>query len=217
MYKHAEKIEDFLKQKTRLIDWYNYKYPQMAYQGLYIIVIGSVAYGKGGTCSAPINIFLQGLFTMYIIAFSLNILVFLTRYLNSHSENGSFQRKAKNLALRVELCYFPLYWGFSILEFIWYVLGAEWVTEDNNCMEKYPDGARLTKALVVLWVLAMIGILSAIIAVNCYLCCGRYSGQQTLGPEVIMDYPINDLRSHPESPKIINPTFSNTPARDFDD
>ena len=219
MYKHAEKVESYLRTRTRLLRWYNLKLPQLLYQGLYIIIIASVSFGDPGQCSAPLNIFLQGLFSMYIFSFSLNLILCLTRCLNSQSEGASYQRRVKHLSLRIDLCYFPLYWGFSILEFIWYILGAEWVTANNNCMQNYPNGARLTQALVSLWVLAMLAMLVGLVWVNCYLCCGKYEGSQSLGVEGVIDNRHRDAKSQPESPLkiIINPTYSNTPARLFDD
>ena len=219
MYKHAEKLESYLRTRKRLFRWYNLKLPQLFYQGLYIIIIGSVSFGDPGQCSAPLNIFLQGLFSMYIFSFSLNLILCLTRCMNSQSEGALYQRRVKHLALRIDLFYFPLYWGFSILEFIWYILGLEWVTADNNCMQNYPNGARLTQALVSLWVLAMLAILVAFVVVNCYVCCRQYAGSQSLGHEVVINYAINDVKCHPESPQktLTNPTYSNTPARQFDD
>ena len=218
MFKHAEKIENFLKEKRTLIKYYNYKLYQMLYQGLYIIIIGSVAYGDQKNCSVPLKIFLKGLFYIYIISFILNFFLFLLRYFKNNSEGSGCYRSIKSLTLRIETCYFPVYWALSILEFCWYVLGAEWITEDNNCMDQYPNGARLTQALVALWIIFLICLFGGFVAINWHLCKGKYSGNQTLGPEIVVNYPIRDIRSHPETPKIVeNYTYSNTPARQFDD
>jgi hypothetical protein len=84
-------------------------------------------------------------------------------------------------------------------------------------MKEYPDGLRLSQALVVLWVLCMATILITFISLNFYLCCRKYSGAQSLGPDVVISYPINDVRSYPEAPKIIDHTVSHTPARLQDD
>ena len=81
----------------------------MFYQLLCIIIIAAVAFGNPGQCSVPINVFLQGLFYMYIIAIVLNILMFCVRYFDLKFEGSSSRRQMKNLTLRIELCYFPLY------------------------------------------------------------------------------------------------------------
>jgi len=214
MYKHAEKLELYFQSKTSWFRPYYYKIYQMSYQLLLSIIIGSVAFGKGGNCSVPVQVFLSGLFSMYIFALILNFFMFLVRFLKSR---WRYSLQMKRLSLRMDLCYFPLYMGFSIVEFCWYIVGAEWISEQNNCMDEYPDGLRLAQALVVLWVLTMAGIIAAFGVVNCYLCCRRYSGAQTLGPDIVVNCPINDIRSYPESPaKIIN-TVSHTPARQGDD
>lgn len=217
MFKHAEKLEIFLKDKSKMFKWYNFKYPQMAYQGLFIIIIGSIAYGKPGSCSVPVNVFLKGLFAMYICAFVLNFLVFLVRICKEKSLGTGYSRTMKTLTLRIDLCYFPVYWGFSILEFCWYVIGAEWISEDNDCMDEYPDGIRLSQALVALWIIALVLVFGIFISLNCYLYCHKYSGNQSLGPEIIINCPINDVRSHPQSPQKADYTVSHTPAREFGD
>jgi hypothetical protein len=186
----------------------------MGYQLLLIIIIGAVAYGKGGSCSVPVQVFLSGLFIMYIFALILNIFVFLVRSIKSYLESSI---QMKRLSLRVDLCYFPLYAAFCILEFIWFIIGAEWISESNNCGKEYPDGLRLSQALVVLWVIVMAVLVFGFIALNCYLFCRRYSGAQSLGPDVVFNQPINDIRSYPETPKIIDHTVSHTPARRVDD
>jgi hypothetical protein len=216
MYKHAEKLENYLSTRSFLIKWYNRKYPQMFYQLLGVIIIGSVAYGSPGTCSVPVAVFLKGLFWMYLAALLLNACVFLARCLGAGYGMDGYRNKWRGLNLRIDLCYWPLYCGFSILEFCWYVIGAEWLTEDNNCMDTYPQGTRLAQALVALWVIVMAAVFLGFVGVNLYLCCHRYDGKQTLGPEVEVSYPAIDVRSHPESPKIIH-TMPPTPPREIGD
>ena len=214
MYKHAEKVESYFTSNSKWLQLYHFKVYQMSYQLLLIIVIGAIALGKKGSCSVPVQVFLSGLFIMYIFALVLNLLVFAVRAVRAYHP-GSVQMK--RLLLRVDLLYFPLYSGFSLVEFIWFIVGAEWISEDNNCMKEYPDGLRLSQALVVLWVLLMTAILVSFVSLNCYLCCRKYSGAQSLGPDVVISYPINDARAYPETPKIVDYTVSHTPARHQDD
>jgi hypothetical protein len=215
MYKHAEKFEKFLRGKKRILNWYNLKYFQMVYQGFCIILIGGISFGDSKSCSAPVQIFLHGLFGIYIFAFILNFIVFIVRSLKHHSQ-GIQNRAIKDLNLRVELCYFPLYWGFSILEFIWYVLGADWISQGNNCMDEYPNGLRLSQALVAFWVIVMFVLVAGFLAINFYLCSGKYNGAQSLEPEAMID-PRSNIRNFPETPKIIMPTIPQTPAKEYDD
>ena len=132
---------------------------QVLLQSILALVTGILSVSSPGSCSSPLNVFLLGLFGIYIVGLSLNFFVCCGRC----CENFGIEkcRHPFNLCMRgINYLYLPLYWAFCAIEFIWYILGAYWASNKGDCGNAYSTGYQATIGLIAFYfVLLLIYIL----------------------------------------------------------
>ena len=210
MQNHIDKIDKFFEVNTTTRDCYRFKILQMIYQGVLLIPLGVVGIENANYCSSPINVFLQGLFVLYLIGLIVNLVVGMARMCQKYCMTGVYKKTIEGVTLGLDVCYFPLYWGFSIFEFIWYILGTVWYARDSDCSEEYPEGYTLTIGLLVCWYILLLVTLCCVFGFNFYV--RGYNPPQEQPPPNIQTHSPNE---HPKDLSQTPPYETNpqTPQR----
>ena len=170
MNAHFDKVDQFFKEQDVIFQCYEQKYLQIIFQVILISVIGTIAIDEKGDCSAPIQVFLEGLFGIYVAALFLNVCVGGLRICRRHLLTSETSKKsAERMSQRFDVCYLPLYWCFSLFEFAWYILGTIWYAQDNDCADEYSEGNSLALGLIVLYFILLALGICCCTGFNCYV------------------------------------------------
>ncbi|OMJ81815.1 hypothetical protein SteCoe_17636 [Stentor coeruleus] len=160
---------------------FRYKILQLILHGILALVAGSLIVNKTTTCSAPISIFLLGVFGTYIAGLFLNFTVCFGRCCSDFGPNycsGSFKVCMKS----VDFMYLGLYLVFCIIEFIWYVLAGYWYSMSSDCSSQFSNGYNATIGMLGLYFVLLLIYLVAFIGFMCYLKCNEV--EQPKPPDV---------------------------------
>jgi hypothetical protein len=151
---------------------FRYKILQLILHGILALVAGSLVVNKTITCSAPISIFLLGVFGTYIVGLFLNFTICFGRCCSDFGPSycsGSFKVCMKS----VDFMYLGLYLVFCIIEFIWYVLAGYWYSMSSDCGSEFSAGYSATIGLLGVYFVLLLVYLVVFIGFMCYLKCNE--------------------------------------------
>ncbi|CAG9330308.1 unnamed protein product [Blepharisma stoltei] len=169
MRRHIEKLEIYYENSEWFRKCYNFKVLQVIYQGVIVIALGASVVSNPKECSSPIQVFLVGLFGLYLAGLIINFGVGFSRWCKAYVMTGLYKPTIEGIVKGVDLCYIPIYLTFSIFEFIWYIIGSVWYFESSDCSSEYSQGATFTIALLVVWYIFMAISIIFFIGVNWYV------------------------------------------------
>lgn len=133
MLEHFEKVNVFLNRNPIFTKFYKSRLIHIIRCGVLTIVLGATAISAPGECSSPIQIFLEGLFGIYVAGLACNLFVGCTRCVNNNLTDALYKKTCTSLVKNIEVCYIPVNWGFIAVEFIWYICGCVWYFEESDC------------------------------------------------------------------------------------
>lgn len=133
MLEHFQKVNIYMTQNPFFTKLYRSRLIHILRCGIFAIVTGTTAISSPGDCSSPIQVFLEGLFGIYIAGLFINVFVGFTRCINNNLTDSIYKKTFNSLVKSLEVVFIPIFWGFSLVEFIWYVCGAVWYFQESNC------------------------------------------------------------------------------------
>lgn len=169
MRRQIEKLEIYYENTEWARKCYRFKVLQVFYQGIVTIALGASVVTNPGECSSPIQVFLVGLFGLYLSGSIINFGLGFSRYCQIYIMTGIYKATIGGIVKGFDSCYIPIYVTFSVFEFIWYIVGSVWYFQDNDCLSEYTNGANLAIALLAIWYTFMGITLVFLIGINIYL------------------------------------------------
>ncbi|CAG9327411.1 unnamed protein product [Blepharisma stoltei] len=215
MLDHFSKAEAYYVKFSWVRKCYYYKIFHLAVQLLYLLVIGATAIANPGDCSSPIQVFLEGLFGLYISGVIINSVVGGTRLCKAYMGNGMHRLRFEGVTLGIDTCYYPVYFAFTLFEVAWYLLGSVWYFQDNDCNSEYSVGAGITVTILILWYIFIICLITSCVWFNWYI--HHVDMPRIQNPkenEVKFEYPNVDKRPYPE-PSPMKSVYKNTEDRTY--
>lgn len=75
---------------------------------IFVIALGATVINKDGDCSAPIKIFLEGLFGIYVGGLFINLCIGFSRCCSHYILTDTYKKKGDSIRQSMDNCYIPL-------------------------------------------------------------------------------------------------------------
>lgn len=111
--RHFKKVQAFCAVNQILKDCFSVKLFQVVVFGVFTIVLGAVALSKPGECNTPVQVFLEGLFGLYMAGFWVNLFVGFMYFCYRFNSLGCINW-CRNLQKGITICYWPLHITFCM-------------------------------------------------------------------------------------------------------
>lgn len=111
--RHFKKVQAFCAVNQVLKDCFSVRIFQVLLFGVFMIVLGAVAIAKPGECNTPVQVFLEGLFGLYMAGFWLNLFVAFMYFCYRFNSIACIN-SCRNLQKGINICYWPLHITFCM-------------------------------------------------------------------------------------------------------
>ena len=168
MQESLKKLGYCYQNNPKMAKCFRLKIIQLILHSVIALVTGILTVNKKVQCSAPIAVFLLGVFGTYIAGIGLNFFVCFGRTFEYYGTDYC-KRPFKLCMNGLGFVYIPLYFVFCVIEFIWYVLGGYWYAMKSDCSDEFSNGYNATIGLLAFYFILLLLYIIAFIAFFCYL------------------------------------------------
>ena len=113
--RHFKKVQALCNANPIVKDCFSVRIFQVLVFGIFTIVLGAIAISKPGECNTPVQVFLEGLFGLYLFGFFMNLFVGFM-YLCFRFNSVACITSWRNLQKGINLCYWPLHITFCMYD-----------------------------------------------------------------------------------------------------
>lgn len=168
MQESLKKFGYCMQNNPKVTKCFRLKIFQLILHSIIALVTGILTVNKKVQCSAPIAVFLLGVFGTYIAGIGLNFFVCFGRSCEYYGTD--YCRRPFKLCMNgLNFVYIPLYFVFCVVEFVWYVLGGYWYSMNSDCSKEFSNGYNATIGLLAFYFILLLLYLIAFISFICYL------------------------------------------------
>ena len=163
-----KKVGFYLQQNPKYNMCFRLKIWQLLIQSIITLISGLLSITTTKDCSSPIHVFLLGLFGIYITGVSLNFFMCFGRSCEAYGAEycaSSFKFCMRGL----NAIYLPLYWGFCITEFVWYVLGLYWYHQGGDCSSAFSSGYSASIGFIAFYFILLLLYAIGFLVFMCYI------------------------------------------------